>query len=182
MTRDELELQMGRMGALKGFPSGSDAYWEVFAAMSLAELERGVLKAIKTRAWFPAPSELLHDVEITKPAVTWEHPYRVDDTAAMRYVTITSQFGDLNLKVYRDWKYDCTRCTDSGWASWWCGKDTKSRGEWMEPSTCGRREEHGPHEWVSKCACWGSNPTLIRRRDVAAQAAATRTAKNTRGE
>jgi hypothetical protein len=74
------------------------------------------------------------------------------------------------VSVSREWKYYDERCSDTGWASWWCGPpEDKRRAPWMELARCDRRGDHGPHEWVSRCACYASNPALVRRRDAVRQ-------------
>ena len=70
------------------------------------------------------------------------------------------------IPVTREWKYYCERCSDSGWASWWCGpEDHRERRPWWSVARCERRGEHAPHEWVGKCACFDSNPALVKRRE-----------------
>jgi hypothetical protein len=34
----------------------------------------------------------------------------------------------------------------------------------MGLSACERRQAHAQHEWVGHCACWESNPDLVRKR------------------
>lgn len=70
----------------------------------------------------------------------------------------------------QEWRDYCDRCRDTGWWSLQC-----------PAVSCGRDFDHAPHEFVQRCACWDSNPALLRTRQRQAQQAAHRTAKQERG-
>lgn len=180
MNRYWFDQQMGRMSALRGFPADTNGHFEVLAAVDTVLLDEAVGQALKTRSWFPTPAELLHDIDAIKPRQTWRAPVGPVDASRVRYETIVSKFGTLRIKVDRDWLYKCDRCTDTGQASWWCGPVNVRYAEWMEFSDCGRQGEHVGHEWVSRCACWASNPELIRKREMQAQYATQRAAEATK--
>lgn len=177
---------MGRLGVLRGMPSDSDAFWEVFAGVSIEDMERGVKHALKTRAWYPAPVELMQDIEVSRPRQTWVPPKPVDTDVA-RVVSIPNPFGGkgITVTVYRDWNYYCEKCSDGGFTSMWChaGKGVPPPKDWMDVMRCGRgdHEDFYPHEWMQRCSCWDSNPALIKKRESLAAQAASRGQK-TRGD
>lgn len=54
----------------------------------------------------------------------------------------------------RPWQDECGACDDTGWEVRRCYPDTANN--------CGRRTEHGEHEYVSLCSCRPSNRTFHR--------------------
>jgi hypothetical protein len=127
-------------------------------------LEAAVSRAQKTREDFPTPIELRLDAD----AVAHRVQSAEDDERHAEPLPEPVVLGMLPdgtaVKATRFWRYYDERCSDSGWASWWCGDRSLAK-EWQLSQTCGRRGEHGAHEWVGRCACAESNPSLIRKRE-----------------
>lgn len=177
MTREWLEAQLGRMVGLRNMPDHSAAYWEALSGFSEDFVAAGIAKAIRTRTFFPAPAELVQDCEQAAPRETWKAEPQWARSGEARTVHIPNPFGGkgITVTVERDWTYFCTACQDSGWRSLWCGIDGRTRKAWHDAATCGRDEGHLEHEWVAQCACWNSNPALLKKRASMSQAAASRT-------
>src|ERR1051326_144275 len=74
--------------------------------------------------------------------------------------------------------YFCRDCRDevSGWRFFWCpgggdlGDKDRPVPELGTPKYyCGRKFRHGPHNYVERCACWGTNPLVARKREALAK-------------
>lgn len=65
--------------------------------------------------------------------------------------------------------YFCVDCYDepSGWRSWRCGGPSAYG---LLSRSCGRTKAHGPHDWVSRCACVERNPVIAEHRSRMAAA------------
>lgn len=190
MTREWFDEQLGRMVMLKAMPGDSSEYWRACELIPDVVLERGVSHAIRTRTWFPTPAELLQDCDTARPR-TVERPEMREVSKDAYEATIKNPFGgsDLRLMVDREWKYYCAECSDIGQRTWWCGSVEDAgrkpwlmvghcghRGEWLMVGHCGHLGEHGSHEYVARCACWASNPELIRKRAADAKYSDTKQA------
>ena len=172
MTRDEMDAQLYRLVALRGMPGDSEGHWEVLRHVSLGDLARGVSLALKNRSWYPAPAELLTDVEMARPRDTWRAERGVGEWR--QATTLTIQDGllkglSLTIPAGREWKQECSDCGDTGWLPMWCGEPSATRKPWMPLEDCGRTSEHLSHEWVGQCHCWATNTKLIRKRESQAQ-------------
>jgi hypothetical protein len=166
MTREWMEAQLGRMSVLRGFPESVDEFWRIFSHIPERVIAAGVSHAIRTRSFFPTPAELLKDCDFAKPPVPEEEP-RVMSTDTFETI-IRNPFGgpDLTLTVDRLWEYYCDFCSDEGRQTYWCGSASDAgRKPWTDVSPCGRRGEHGSHEFAARCACWETNPKLVRQRE-----------------
>jgi len=68
--------------------------------------------------------------------------------------------------------YFCYHCLDSmdGWRIQWCvgfGVDlVPPRDNRLSVSPCGRRKVHAAHTFAERCACYGQNPEVQRRKDA----------------
>jgi hypothetical protein len=162
MTRTHFDTQMGRLIVLKGWPDSIDEYFPALEDVPEVVITAAIAHALRTRMWFPTPAEVRADCDAVvrlKPAPTSMTP-QFEDIPGGRTVTFPNPFGGagLTLRISREWRYDCDTCGDTGWASRRC-PDTQ----------CGRRIEHGPHEFVERCACIDWNPTIRRHRDAGAK-------------
>jgi hypothetical protein len=174
MTRGEFDEQLGRLVVLKGMPGDSDPYWDALRDIPLDVFRLAIDHAIRTRAWFPVPAELRLDADTARPSrrSIAEHPtsYKVPLQGAVA-VQIANPFGGapINVQVTDDLRRHCETCEDTGWAKWWCGKvDERPRWPWMIRRHCGRRNEHGTHDWTEPCVCAQTNPIILRRKEMAA--------------
>jgi hypothetical protein len=169
MLREWFDDQMARMCDLKAHPSGMDAHFEVLSDIPPDVLIQGITHALKTRPWFPTPAELRADCDAALrrvPIVVGGRRKFVDVANAQR-VEIRNPFApDLPIVLFitRDWDHDCTNCEDYGFASRWCGAEGHARFPWMVAADCQRQDEHLPHEWVERCPCIATNPTIQRRK------------------
>jgi hypothetical protein len=167
VTLEFFKEQMHRMVGLRFAPADYDTHWEGLRELPDAVLEAAVGRAVKTRADFPTPWELRQDADQVAGRVRTMEP---DDdqrrTPLVEPFEIVYPLGGAPIPVRETWSYYCETCSDGGFESVWCG-DIKapSRAPWMYPRTCERRKAHAPHEWVRQCACWDTNPALIRKRE-----------------
>lgn len=173
MTRDEAVAALNRLRVLRGGPDSLEkleVYVEAFAHADAADFERGCQRAIRTRSFFPTPAELFADCETAAPRETWVGERQESDVDA-RIVHIANPFGGagLTLRVSKVWDYVCDDCDDMGQVSFWCGEIGPTKKPWQLVVPCGKQQEHAPHEYVTRCACWERNPALIRKRAAQAQ-------------
>lgn len=166
MNLELFEAQIHRLDAL-GKPSGEDAldtYFDALRDIPVNVFEVAITHALKTRAWFPKPAELRLDADhvyaVMHPAPPEE--FRFEPLASPMAVTVPGS--GQQIPVTRFWRYYCDVCSDTGWGSWWCGGADTRKTPWMDFSRCGRSGEHGGHEFVQHCACYDSNPALLRKR------------------
>lgn len=163
MSPEHCEQQLHRLDALRGRPSDTFEYFGALADIPELVFTEAVEHALRTRTWFPTPAELRIDSDTASSrfrSAAIAEPQVEELVGGGREVTIKNPFGgkDLVLKVGRFWKNDCNACADTGWFSRQCPS---------EP--CGRRHDHAPHEWVTRCTCYDSNPTIERRRQAQAK-------------
>lgn len=155
-----MDQQLGRLVPLRGMPGDSDPYFEALSDIPEATFSAGVGYALRSRSWFPTPAELRADCDMARASVRpSERLEPVVEDVAGEVLEIRNPFdaeNPLRIRVTRRWKHDCLTCDDSGWASRQCPQ-----------TACGRRFEHGPHEFVERCACIEWNPTIRRRKEAA---------------
>ena len=161
--------QLARMAGLKFAPIDLVTHWDGLCDVDRGDLERAVSIAIRECASFPSPAALR---EIAARTAAPIGPDEDRSRPLAEPVTLRFELGQRDLQVTREWKFFCAGCKDTGWASFHCGTNGAV--------TCGRDFEHGPHEYVNHCACWDSNPAVLKKRARSAQQAAQRSAK--RGE
>ena len=166
LTIATFNAQMNRLVGLKFMPADLTTHWEALSDLPDAVLEAAVTRAQKTRADFPTPVELRQDADQVKAHAFIVEPAEDRVVALAQPFTITVPEVGTVVSVTREWRYYADRCSDTGWASWWCGTVEDRRAPWMPISSCGRRGDHDAHEWVGQCACWESNPALVRKREA----------------
>lgn len=166
MTRDVFDQQMSRLLGLRFVPADMTTHWEGLRDVPEAVLEAAVTRAQKTRVDFPTPVELRQDADQVAHLVQGHQEEENRATDLLEPLAIPVPQAAAVIHIRQTWAYDCERCSDTGWASWWCGAFETSRKPWAEPRTCDRRGVHGSHEWVGQCGCWDTNPSLIRRREA----------------
>lgn len=161
-----MDAQLARLTLLRNAPESVEEYWAILAPVPEKVLAAGVAYALRTRAFFPAPVELLTDCDTARPR-TYDEALELPPGDAFTAVIRNPATGEAHsIEVYREWKYYCDDCSDTGRRSLWCGRaDDAGRKPWHDVSPCGRRNEHGSHELVEPCACWHTNPALVRRRE-----------------
>lgn len=170
MTREQFDVHLGRLIVLKGWPDDSAEWFTALSDIPEDVLGEAVTHALKTRIWFPAPAEVRADCDAvwrSRPVTNLPQPQVEELLEGGREVTFPNPFGGspLKLKITREWRYDCDSCRDTGWVTKWCGEG-RSRFPNVASTQCGRRIEHGPHEFVERCQCLEWNPTLRRHRDA----------------
>jgi hypothetical protein len=161
-TWDHFSGQMQRLTGLRFPPADMRTHWEALRDLSASALEAAVSHAQKTRAEFPTPVELRQDADIAARPPIGQDTDRGVDLPVPREVPIPS--AGLTVRMTREWRYYCDRCSDCGWESLWCGDEAQSK-PWQMSWDCGRHGDHAAHEWVRKCSCWETNPALIRKRE-----------------
>lgn len=168
--------QMSRLLGLKFAPADLTTHWEALSDVPVSVLEAAVTRAQKTRVDFPTPVELRTDADAVAHMVRASAPAEDRATALPEPFTIQVPQAGTVVSVTREWRYYCEQCSDSGWYSLWCGARAVAISEqatreiakpWQESRPCDRRGEHGAHEWVSRCACYDTNPALVRKREAA---------------
>lgn len=178
MTRAEFNAEMLRMAGLRFAPSVMDTHWEGLQALPIEVLRAGVTHAIITRDQFPSPAELRADCDMVRPAPSSE-PLARSATIAHKPIPMgVLPDGTPLPAASKVWEYFCEVCSDTGWESVWCGEKPALHLPWVGVYVdCGRRGEHAPHEMVRQCACWASNPELVRKRELQRKWAVQRTEK-----
>ena len=170
VTRELFDAQMGRLIVLKGWPDSVDEHFGALHDIPADLFTAAVDQALKTRTWFPVPAELRADADMVRLAVRVPLPAE-DPPPEGEWIEhhIRNPFGGpgITVRVNREWRHDCETCSDTGFASVWCGDpNAPQRKPWYELRTCDRRGAHYAHEWVRQCTCWDTNRTLIRRREA----------------
>lgn len=174
MTRDQFDVEMARMGGLRFVAADMETHWEGLRDIPLPVLQAAVTLAIRTRVDFPTPVELRRDADQVRARQTATEDDRGTDLE--RPVVLGHLPTGREVKALRLWRYYCDDCSDSGWQSCWCGSLTNTvdgqeipnlaRKPWQEIRTCDHRGEHYAHEWVRQCACWDTNPALVKKREA----------------
>lgn len=165
MIRADFEDQMNRLADLKSPPSSVDGHWEALKDIPLTMVKSAITHALRTRSWFPTGAELRADADhVARHTALAPAEPKVIDLADAQTVVVQNPLGGqpLTLQVVREWYHDCDVCSDSGWASRWCGETPPN--PWTPRRACERRHGHAAHEWVEPCACIATNPTIQRRR------------------
>lgn len=161
---------MDRLTGLRFAPADMTTHWEALNQLPDAVLEAAVTRAGRTRVEFPTPIELRQDADqsVTMPTAIDPDPSRGIELAEPKSIHVSNAVNDLafTLPVTREWKYYCETCSDSGWQSMFCGAvNDPLKKPWWEHRSCGRRGEHGSHEWVMDCPCREWNPAIKRRKE-----------------
>ena len=165
------KAQMRRLAGLKFQPASLDTHWEALHDMPEALLSAAVEKAQRESDEFPSPSVLKMFADRLRSDVI-QLPATEDRGIDLpEPVTATLPSGKV-IPFHREWVYYCEECSDTGWKTWWCGPGTPK--PWIARSVCQRRNEHGSHEWVARCACVESNPAVTRKRESEVQMATKR--------
>lgn len=168
MTRADFDPQIGRMIILRGWPDDADEHFKALSDIPIHVFTRAVDHALRTRTWFPTPSELRVDADSVTSAVPLPPApqYVRSETAEPRTIRNPKTGVDHVVYVDREWHYDCDACSDLGQETFFCGTPTERPHPWVQFRTCDRRNEHASHEWVTACGCVETNPTIKRRRDA----------------
>lgn len=162
MTREVMDLQLGRLVMLRGMPGDTDDYFAALQDVDDVVFAAACDHALKTRTWFPVPAELRADCDAVRHAVRRlesddEPQYReLHKPVVFEWASPTDPMLKLRIPITRDWRHNCETCRDSGMASRQCSE-----------SHCGRRFQHPDHGYVEPCACVEWNPTIRRRKEAA---------------
>lgn len=162
MTPDHCDVEIGRLrGVLRGMPTDIVEYFAALEDVPDPLFTKAITHALKTRNWFPTPAELRADCDAVNVATpTLVEPQVEELVGGGRDVIFPNPLGGkpLHLRITRDWKFDCDDCRDTGWKPSRCPSQP-----------CGRRFTHAEHEWVDRCACVATNPTITRHRAATAK-------------
>lgn len=142
------------------------------------EAVRRALAALQAEGgrWFPTVAEILATAQQTAPRV-------IPGTTIARKpldAPVVLQLPAGSLTVQDEQPYACEECSDTGWASFWCGPRGGGK-PWHQHGICGRHREHPAHEWTGECGCRGWNSEYQQKRAYQVQQAASRTARSARG-
>lgn len=174
MTWEQLCTELDRLQGLAFPPPDYQTHWIGLQDMAAGDLAAAVKRAARACERFPSPAELrtLADaagpprVQVEELITTLETP-----------VVIAVPFLAQPIQVTREWRYYCDDCSDTGWVTAWCGPADQCRRTWVQEARCpSTQEDHAPHEWVHQCACWASNPALVKKRTEQCRYAADRQA------
>ncbi len=162
MTADHCDLQVKRLLILKGIPEDVCEYFAALSDVPDALFTMAVNHALRTRTWFPTPADLRADCDAVAVVVPITSVPQFEDLpVGARAVLVLKHPAngiDIRIPITRVWRFDCERCSDTGWQSNECP---------TEP--CGRQGVHASHSWVERCTCLDGNPTIRRRRAVGAK-------------
>jgi hypothetical protein len=177
---DPFRDQMRRLLGLRFAPADMVTHWEALQDVPLPVLTRAVSHAQQTRVAFPTPAELRQDCDVVASQIP--HAPAEDRGADLPApVTLGTLPTGAPVIASRVWRYYCADCSDSGYRAQWCGESTNGRKPWQGSSTCDRHAPHEGHEWVQRCACYDSNPALVRKREIQRKFADAVTTKRARG-
>ena len=177
MTFDAFAAQMARLEGLKFGPPNLHTHWEGLCDVDIDAIERAVTHAVKACEAYPSPAEIRRFAIETAPRVGMDEDRSVPLDEPK---TVEAPWLSKPIAVTREWTYYDERCSDTGWESLWCG-DPAQKNPWQRLGRCERTEEHAPHEYVQHCACWDSNPAVLKKRERNSQQAAQRTSQKERG-
>ena len=166
MTRSEFKTEMDRLRGLRFPPAVMETHWEGLQGVAIADLHRGVTRAILSRSEFPTPAELRSDADAER-VMPREGPLQDRGEVLLDAPIPLGVLPDGTVlpAATHAWTYCCENCSDSGWQSVWCGSG-RSRSAWVNVAAdCGRYLTHGGHEFSRKCACWHINPVLVAARN-----------------
>lgn len=173
MSRTDFDGQMRRLAGLKFPPSTMETHYAVLGNLALDVLKEAVTLAQREVDEFPSPNALLQFAYRVKDRIApLPELNRVGE--AVKPFDIPLSSGKV-LPIRREWHYYCEDCSDSGWASMWCGEPTSYRKPWSMLGKCQREREHLPHEFVIECRCALSNQAILKRKESQARQAAVRT-------
>jgi hypothetical protein len=161
MTFAAFMQTMDRLSGLKFRPASLQTHWEALSDLGAAELNAAIERAQRECDEFPSPKMLRAFVALSAPRIG---PDEDRSRPIAQPIVIEFPQAGLKLPVNRDWTFYCNTCEDTGWASFQCSGN----------ASCGRDTEHYAHEYVKHCACWDSNPAVLKKRQRSAQQAATR--------
>lgn len=165
-----LKQQLKRLLVLPFPPADIAEHERALADIPEAVMTAAVDYALKSRTRYPVPSELRADADKVAPLAALDVPLPVQTRELAEPVTVDVRAPGLpeglQLHITQEFNYCCDHCSDTGWASFWCGDKKENRHPWMPFGHCGRQGVHGNHEYVQRCMCYGSNPVLIRRREA----------------
>ena len=146
------QQQMARMADLRNAPSKFYAdgtpesdpeiclrmWWEGLSDMAPAVLEDAVGHAVKTRTFFPRPAELREDADVAAPRPVWRE---IEPEPLPEPVVLGTLPTGAPVVARSRYIPQCPDCGDSGFVP--AGERT-----------------------VRRCACWQTNPVLLRRREA----------------
>lgn len=168
MTRAFFEAQMARMTGLRFVPADLETHWEGLQDLPEGVLEAAVSRAVKVRIDFPVPQELRQDADIVAQRLTRE-PDEDRGVDLAEPVTIGTLPTGTPVVQRRVWRFYCNRCDDSGWEWLWCGDPMMLGDLECDPfrvrMRCERCGDHRAHSWARRCACWDTNPALVKKRE-----------------
>lgn len=174
MTPEFFEKQMERLMGMKFPPATLATHWEVVRDLEDNVLVAAVSKARDEGTEFPSPRMLKIHAESVRARIV-----PIPEEPMGEILPEPVELGKLPtgrpLRAYREWKYYCEDCRDTGTRSLWClGHDAESlvngkprhelsRPKWLASSDCGRHRQHYAHEFVIPCPCASTNPDVLRK-------------------
>jgi len=175
MLRTEFERELGRLACLRFPPIDLDGHYAGLKDIPLADFQRAVTLALKSRSEFPTVAELLNDADASnrKPSTVIPFPQSVELETPIK-VKLPWTYTDKERKAFQKTHgrepnthlsitherapSDCEACNDSGWEEFQCPGDHR-----CGMSSCATTKYQ--HGYAKKCACWDTNPVLIRERE-----------------
>ena len=177
MTETFFNEQMSRLIGLRFVPGDMTTHWEALHDLPEEVLATAVGLAGRTRVDFPTPYQLRQDADLGRTATVAPEP---DRTVPLdEPFTVTIPHTQSTVRITREWTYCCDDCSDGGWRSLWCG-DPAQKKPWHLDRACDIPRSHPPHEWVEPCACYATNPALLRKRAAQQQYAVRNTSPRRR--
>jgi hypothetical protein len=164
---------MKRLMGLKFAPASLDTHWEALHDLTPLELSEAIEQAQRECDEFPSPKMLRMFVDqfrsrIEIPEEDWSRATPIEPREI--------RFPDGRvIRITHEWKYYCEDCNDTGQRVNWCGVRPSTRRPWLPVMQCGRRAEHGEHEWDDRCPCADTNPDVLRKKARAQQVTRTTT-------
>lgn len=180
MTYDEFSAQLNRLRGLPFQPPDYRTHWEGLQDVALDALAFAVGRAARSCERFPSPYELRQLADTRPPSPPVALPSTELDEP---FVLEAPKFFSKPITITRVLGYYCEHCDDTGRVTVWCNRHPGEgqRKPWVTVEPCLLlsciESAFYPHEWVKRCACWSTNPVLIRRREAQGRYAEQRATK-----
>lgn len=165
MTGEQIATILSPLVALRYAPSDLAGHQRALVDMDADDLAAAVEHALRTRVAFPAPAELRTDADLMRSRRLVVEQPEDRGIALPEPVLLGHLPNGTPVNASAVYRYFCEACSDMGWISLWCGAFAPHHKPWQALGHCGRFGVHGNHEYVVHCACFDSNPKLVRDRE-----------------
>src|SRR5688572_12829409 len=108
MTREFMDVQLGRLVILRGMPGDTDGYFSALSDLPDDVFASGIDQALKTRTWFPVPAELRVDCDVvrsrTRPPENEPQYRELKTPRVFEWQSTFDPSVKLRIPITRDWR------------------------------------------------------------------------------